>query len=374
VTKQIPSGEWSQERRVVPKHPASGEASPFDGGTRLPYPEAPMNEQATSPRINIDLTDFGGAQPKNEHFFFKLLRKRFPVEVTDDPDFLIYSHNSNLHRLYTCKKIFWTSEVYAPNWRECDYAMTHHILDDPRHLRLPLYATWVADSQLVKQVGEAESWYPVKTKFCCFFSSYLNRKTEHRGRFFHLLSRYKRVDAGGKALNNIGYELPFDPQAKMEFLKPYKFYMAFENESVPGYTTEKIAEAMVARCVPIYWGNPRVVEEFNPKSFINANDFPGLDALAEHVAEVDRNEALYQKYLREPFFHGNQPNEYFDHDRIRDFFGRIFADPTPPLAARQKRLFGRWMLLKRNPPHRMRILTGGGAGAAPMTGDKVDFY
>lgn len=333
-----------------------------------------MSNPVNAPFITIDFTDFGHAQSKTDYVFFKILKERFPVRVTDNPDFLIYSNNSNIHRLYSCKKIYWTSEVYAPNWRECDYALTHHILDDPRHLRWPLYALWVKPGDLVRQPKEAEHWRPRKTKFCCFFSTYLNRKTEHRGRFFHLLSRYKHVDAAGRALNNIGYELPFDPQAKLEFMKPYKFYMAFENESVPGYTTEKIAEAMLARCVPIYWGNPRVVEDFNPKSFINANDFPTLEALAERVAEVDRNEALYLEYLREPFFHGNQPNEYFDHNRIRDFFGRIFADPTPPLAAREKRWFGRWVLTKRNRRHQMRIQTGAGVGAAPMTGEKVDFY
>src|SRR5262245_55250835 len=142
-----------------------------------------MNTPAVAPQINIDFTDFGHTQPKSDYFFYKLLRERFRVEVTDDPDFLFYSHNSNVHRLYTCKKIFWTSEVYAPNWDECDYAMTHRILDDPRHLRLPLYATWVTPEDLVKQPGEAENWIARKSKFCCFFSSYLNRKTEHRARF-----------------------------------------------------------------------------------------------------------------------------------------------------------------------------------------------
>jgi alpha(1,3/1,4) fucosyltransferase len=329
-----------------------------------------MSNPATSPQINIDFTDFGNAVSKHDNYFSNLLRERFEVVITDDPDFLFYSDNSQIHRLFTCKKIYWTSEVYAPDWRKCDYALTHHHLDDSRHLRLPLYATWVKGRLLVKRPGEAEEWFPRKTKFCCFFSSYLSRKTAHRERFFHLLSRYKRVDAGGKALNNIGRELPFDPQAKLEFMQPYRFYMAFENQSVPGYTTEKIAEAMVVRCVPIYWGNPRVVEEFNPKSFINANEFPSLEALADRVAEVDRDDALYLQYLREPFFHDNRPNEYFDTKRYLDFFGRIFSDPAPPLAARQKRWFGRWLLLKRNPPHRMRLHGNNVAGPKPMVTDQ----
>ena len=328
-----------------------------------------MSSPGVSLCVNLDFTDFGSAFPKHDNFFTKLLRERFAVTITDDPDYLIYSHNSNVHRLYTCKKIFWTSEVYAPNWRECDYALTHHLLADPRHLRLPLYAVWVKPEELVRSPREAEAWRPLKTKFCCFFSSYLSRRTEHRARFFHLLSHYKRVDAAGKALNNIGCDVPFDPQGKLEFMKPYKFYMAFENEAVPGYTTEKIAEAMRARCVPIYWGNPRIIEEFNPKSFINANDFPSLEALAQRVAQIDRDEPLYRQYLSEPFFHRNQPNEYFDHSRLLDFFGRIFVDPAPSLAARKPGWFGRWVLTKRNAHHQMRVHGRTVQGPVASTGD-----
>jgi len=129
--------------------------------------------------------------------------------------------------------------------------------------------------------------------------------------------------------------------------------MAFENTSIPGYTTEKIIEAMRARCVPIYWGNPRVAEEFNPRSFINANDFPSNEALIEHIRRVDQDENLYRQYFEEPYFSGNVPNQYFSKDRILDFFGRVFSDPTPPLAARRRRWLKRWMVLKRKPPHVM---------------------
>jgi hypothetical protein len=324
----------------------------------------------SSSSLTIDFTDFGSAFPKANNFFVNLLRERFNVEVTDAPDFLFYSHNSNIHRLYTCKKIYWTSEVYEPNWEECDYALTHHYMADPRHYRLPLYALWVGAEDLVKSPQEQAQWLPQKTKFCCFVSSYINRKTEHRARFFELLSRYKRVDAAGKALNNLGYEVPRDPQAKLDFMAPYRFYMAFENESVPGYTTEKIAEAMRARCVPIYWGNPRVVEEFNPASFINANDFSSLEGLAKRVEEVDRSETLYQEYLRQPFFRDNRPNEYFDRDRLLDFFTRIIEDRTPPIAAR-RRLFGRWLLTKRNPPHTMRYHHGSNPGPLAPTAGRI---
>jgi hypothetical protein len=310
----------------------------------------------TSPkpgRINLDFTDFGQTLLKNDNVFINLLRRRHPVEVTDEPDYLIYSDGSNIHRLYTCKKIYWTPEPYRPDFRQCDYAITTHFIDDPRHLRLPLYALWIDPQDLIRQPGEYERWRPLKKEFCCFFTSKVNRETRHRWRFFDELSRYRQVHSAGRARNNIGRSIPLDPHAKHEFLTGYKFYMAFENTSIPGYTTEKIIEAMRARCIPIYWGNPRIAEEFNPRSFINAADFPTEAALIEHVRRVDSDDNLYRQYLEEPYFADNRPNPYFNWDRISDFFDRILADTTPPIAGR-RRLFKRWTLLKTKPPHVMR--------------------
>ena len=74
--------------------------------------------------------------------------------------------------------------------------------------------------------------------------------------FFNALSVVKHVDSGGRHLNKIGYSV----DNKMEFIKDYKFVIAFENSSYPGYTTEKILEPLVAGCIPVYWGSPAVVK------------------------------------------------------------------------------------------------------------------
>src|SRR5438309_10477229 len=89
----------------------------------------------------------------------------------------------------------------------------------------------------------------------------------------------------------MGYRVPGGPWGKIEFLKRYKFNIAFENASLPGYTTEKIVEPMAARCLPIYWGNPLIHREFNPKSFLNYVDFRDEAALIERIIELDQNDA-----------------------------------------------------------------------------------
>jgi hypothetical protein len=165
------------------------------------------------------------------------------------------------------------------------------------------------------------------------------------------LSRYQKVDSGGTFENNMGAPIGPTTADKLEFLRPYKFNIAFENQALPGYTTEKICEAMRARCIPIYWGSSRVQTEFNPRSFLNFSDFPSTEALIERIKEIDAKRELYLEYLREPYFLGNQPNEFFSRERLLDFFERIFCSKIQPVGTRRAVFqLGRWVCVKKDKP------------------------
>jgi alpha(1,3/1,4) fucosyltransferase len=301
--------------------------------------------QANKPKLRVNFCNFWPAFSKTDNFFTEVLRTRYDVEVSDRPDFLIYTCYGDKHRRYTCPRIFYSGESGLPDWRECDYALTSHYLNDPRHLRLPLYVLYAHFEELrdrtpynlqtINSTPESvEQVLARKTKFCAFVASNTKMDTKMRIEFFHRLSRYKRVDSGGQALNNIGRPIPSGLTSKQDFLHPYKFNLCFENTSVLGYTTEKIYEAMLARCIPIYWGSRWIQEEFNPKSFLNYFDFPNEEALVERIMEIDNNDDLYLEYLRQPYFHHNRPNEYFDTGRLLDFFDKVLTTKISPVGAR----------------------------------------
>ena len=71
-----------------------------------------------------------------------------------------------------------------------------------------------------------------------------------------------------------------------------------ENSRVEGYCTEKITDAFAAGCVPIYWGDPRVHDEFNENSFIDVSRFHSIDEAVEYILEVDKNDDLYMSMLQ----------------------------------------------------------------------------
>ena len=80
----------------------------------------------------------------------------------------------------------------------------------------------------------------------------------------------KRVHSLGRLYSN-SYFRAFgrgDQKAKLNFMKMFKFNIAFENEISDGYVTEKLLHSLVAASIPIYWGTNKVKEDFNENSFI----------------------------------------------------------------------------------------------------------
>ncbi|HLF31166.1 MAG TPA: glycosyltransferase family 10 [Xanthomonadales bacterium] len=60
---------------------------------------------------------------------------------------------------------------------------------------------------------------------------------------------------------------------KMRTLTQYNFNLCFENCDEDGYITEKIIQALMAGCVPLYWGGGSYLEQTIPAAcFINCRD------------------------------------------------------------------------------------------------------
>jgi len=147
-----------------------------------------------------------------------------------------------------------------------------------------------------------------------------------RRRFYELLNGYRAVASGGRLNNNVG-----GPVAdKQEFITRYKFNLCFENSRYPGYTTEKLVEALRADTVPIYWGHRSVATEFNTRRFLDANEFHSPEALLDRVIELDQDDDAYCDMLAEPWFPDGRVPECADTALLGDFLERAATwDGTP---------------------------------------------
>lgn len=88
--------------------------------------------------------------------------------------------------------------------------------------------------------------------------------------------------------------------------KDYKFVLAMENVCKDGYVTEKIINAFYSGAIPIYWGSNNINDFFNPKSFINVNNFDSLQDCVDYVINMTDDE----------IYHMSKQNIYQKNDLI----------------------------------------------------------
>lgn len=284
--------------------------------------------------IRLRFEDFwSDFNPRHNFFTYTFEQLGISYKLTKLwPDILIYSVFGERHKKYNCRKLFYTGENVKPDFNVCDFAISFDPTDDPRNLRLPVYIyhAWYQSRGLGLPEGtesmlailldrnKSESFSEPRERFCSFVFG--NGKPQKRNDFFHALSQHKKVDSAGKWLNNTGYKV----DNKIMFLHHYKFNIAFENESCPGYTTEKILDPLLAGAIPIYWGNPDVAIDFSPHSYINAMEYESTEELIETILRIDEDDDLFRQYQHAACFTKNQPTPYWDMNRLGNFYRKAF--------------------------------------------------
>ncbi|MEM9296800.1 MAG: glycosyltransferase family 10 [Bacteroidota bacterium] len=249
------------------------------------------------------------------------------VEEVDDPDYLFYSVFGLDHLHYQCKKIFFTWENY-PHYRHIDFdgydfSISHYQIDDERHYWMPSWG-WklmtmpALKEALLKDVSllSANDMLNKKNKKCCFVVS--NKGCLERNAFFEKLSKRMVVESAGGYANNVGYNAPRKLYDYLDWMKKYKFIIAFENSSTPGYSTEKILFPLCANVIPIYWGDALLDSTLNPDCYINCHRFNTLEDAMEEVLRLDRDDEAYQAMLAAP--------KFIDNTLPKEFDSQVFAD------------------------------------------------
>lgn len=231
----------------------------------------------------------------------QILKEHYDVVISDEPDYVFCSLYSKELLKYDCVRIFYTGENVTPDFNLFDYCIGFDELTfEDRYIRVPNYSInpkYEQDIQLLKRKHIKTDVENYERKFCGMVVSNGNANPM-RDKIFDQISKYKLVDSGGRYRNNIG--IPSGVADKLEFQKKYKFVLAIENTSFPGYTTEKLIGAFAAGGIPIYWGDPNVGRYFNERAFVNIMAYPSLEEAIETIERIDKNIEIYKAYLAEP--------------------------------------------------------------------------
>ncbi len=262
-------------------------------------------------RIFVDFVGFWKGFNKEDNFIINILKKEYEVVVSDNPQYVFVSsfYEPFEFAKYDCVRIFYTAEPIAPDFSSFDYCIGFdHLSAGDRYFRYPYYALrWVekelnsAKYQLLDE-EKANDIFQEKEYFCNLICSH-DTDTNLRKRVFEKISEYKKVDSVGTYLNNQpnGFAVSYGT-SKDSFLKKSKFTIAVESLSIPGFTTEKIMEALFMHSIPIYYGDATVTDTFNRDSFIWFDDENNLDSLLEKIIELDQDDDKYMEMLmQQPF-------------------------------------------------------------------------
>lgn len=120
-----------------------------------------------------------------------------------------------------------------------------------------------------------------------------------------LLEKDKLVIGLGRCSSTPGHKIAGGWNDVIETYSKYYFIFAMENTIADGYVTEKIMNAYIAGAIPIYWGDKKVKEWFNPKSFINVNNFKNLQECADYIYELYMDKERLKNMMNEPIFINN---------------------------------------------------------------------
>ncbi|TDE04572.1 glycosyltransferase family 10 domain-containing protein [Flavobacterium hiemivividum] len=282
--------------------------------------------------IKIDFVDFWPGFDKTNNYFYNILIEKYKVIIDDKPDFLFYSCYGKDYLNYKCIRIFYSAENLRPDFSACDFAFSFDYNNRNNHFRLPLYSLYVEKRNMQETIEsvltrvEAEKKWRAKTKFCCMLVS--NPKATKRLKFFKNLSKVKQVDSGGTVLNNVGGPV-YD---KLDFIKDYKFVIAFENSQYDGYTTEKLIEPIFKDCIPIYWGNKLVEVDFNPNRILNYSQFKSEKELIDRIVEIDQNDELAIQMLMQPVFSLDRVSYEEERQQVLAVLNQIFESVGKPIA------------------------------------------
>jgi len=125
-----------------------------------------------------------------------------------------------------------------------------------------------------------------------FAASFINNPQPYRMAAISEIAKIGEVSRFGRSAGKFVHN-------KVATASNYLFNICFENDLYPGYVTEKVLEAWIAKTIPLYWGIDKS-NLLNPKAIINLNDFENLSDFCEFINELKKDENRILEILNEP--------------------------------------------------------------------------
>lgn len=265
-----------------------------------------------------------GTNPLDFFPALKVIASEIKLVGRDEADFLFVTHKPRSFReLFSISdngqiRIYIGREAIIPDLNLFDYALTFdssvrsHRLFRPHPVIFFSHDLQFGDIEAAKN-GTVPG-FEDRPFFCDFIYRNALGAPERENIFRWMQNEFGGVQSYGSFLQNanisdVGEEKELFSSdwrvQKIAIQKKHRFSLALENASLTGYTSEKLLTALMAGSIPIYWGNPRVIEEFNPRRFLVFDGSNHVE-LSERIRALITVPELAIATLHEPVFTDEQ--------------------------------------------------------------------
>ncbi len=272
--------------------------------------------------------------------YLKILQKKFDVRIVPAHEAQYFFVNETWesrrdffqHGSENVTSILISGEAMSPDFNLFDYSIAFDpLLYADRYLRHNPALRFKTSLNSALSIQQSFS----EKLFCDFI--YSNFKANPmRDQLKSMMHSISKVDSYGKHLNNMGSKLEYISKelgwekAKVQIQSQYRFSIVAENAFHLGYTSEKIFHSFSAGTIPIYWGNPQIELDVNPKRIINVHSFNSQEDLIAFIVRINSDENLYLKIISEPWFTPEQEECMRTYpSRLEEFLNNIFYSPEP---------------------------------------------
>ena len=258
-----------------------------------------------------------GPEDLEKQWFIRFLRRHFADNKTVVNFFGPVGTPFFIKRQFEGKKVFYTGEdVEHPGTQLAlyygDYCLDHTDLSlgfgQVQHARYLRFPYWIlttfspeddatAIRERIKQINESRY---EKSRECVLINKHDPAGT--RELVYNGVKDILDVKLAGQWRNNTRELWDDFGNDKEAYLRTFKFNICAENNNTKDYVTEKIFDAFIAGCIPLYYGALNDPEPglINREAVVFWNKEGNNEENREIIRELKQNESLYQEFMSRP--------------------------------------------------------------------------
>ena len=277
-------------------------------------------------------------------WFVRFLRHHFPDNKTVIHFFGPFGPPYFIKKHFAGKKVFYAGEdVEHPrtnrnlkygnySLKYVDFAMGYGEVEHEKYLRIPLWILTVfspeADEQEIRQrIRSINNTRYAKTRECVL----INHHDAHGTRelVYNGVKDILNVTRAGRWRNNTDELWTQYGDNKELYMRNFKFNICAENNDTNNYVTEKLFDAFISDCIPVYYGSCNNPEpgRINKDAVIFWHKDGSNEENRKKILELKNNENYYKEFMSHPKLLPAMEEYVIDRFvKLKEHFARIIKE------------------------------------------------